>query len=99
MTQALSPAESLSLWQNQPGLPPIDGEVQETHGRVGKYLVLWDIGSGEFGKVRACMGKEHSRGGKPPPGTEGNELALKSINKNNVSQPRHRLRTLGLFSP
>ena len=88
MAHALSAVESLSLWENQPGLPPIDAGIAETHGRVGKYLVLWDLGHGEFGKVRACMAKQHSRSGKPPPSAEGNELALKTIKKSDVSHYR-----------
>ena len=75
----ISKAESLSLWQNQASLPAIDPNLRETHGRVGQYLVLWDLGAGEFGKVRACVFDKNAN----PAGKEG-EYALKSINKNGV---------------
>ena len=76
----ISRAECLSLWQNQAALPELDPNLRETHGRVGKYLVLWDLGQGEFGKVRACVVDKNADAAS---GKDG-EYALKSVNKNDV---------------
>ena len=62
-------------------LPKLDLELPETRGRVGKYKVLWDLGAGEFGKVRACI--RDTPAGEDPPAES--EYALKSINKSDVS--------------
>ena len=75
----ISRAECLSLWENQAALPELDPNLRETHGRVGKYLVLWDLGQGEFGKVRACV-VDKNADAKAKDG----EYALKSVNKNDV---------------
>ena len=72
----ISRAECLSLWENQAALPELDPNLRETHGRVGKYLVLWDLGQGEFGKVRACV-VDKNADAKAKDG----EYALKSINE------------------
>ena len=46
----------------------------ETPSKVGEYTVLWRLGAGEFGEVKACQSS--AEGGK--------SLALKTITKRNI---------------
>ena len=99
-TQTLDPLESFAkLWQNQPGLPPIDTELEEDFcDGVGKYTVLWQIGCGEFGIVHTCSsGVSHRDDAGSASSHE--ELAMKSINKTEVSSLARQPHALGLLSP
>ena len=96
--QTLDPPESFAeLWQNQPGLPPIDTELEENRDRVSKYTVLWQIGCGGFGSVRACISGVSHQGGDGS-ASPHEELAMKSINKTEVSSLARQSRALGLPS-
>ena len=66
-----------SVWRSQSVLPLIDESFVETHANVGPYTVLWDLGKGEFGLVRAVCVREA--------GAKHADLALKSIKKCDVS--------------
>ena len=46
-----------SVWAVQKALPPIDADITETETRVGDFTVLWKLGEGEFGAVKACLGR------------------------------------------
>ena len=70
-----------SVWAVQKALPPIDADITETETRVGGFTVLWKLGKGVFGAVKACRARDGSK----------EELALKTITKKNVrANPFHR---------
>ena len=70
-----------SVWAVQKALPPIDADITETETRVGGFTVLWKLGKGVFGAVKACRARDGSK----------EELALKTIPKKNVrANPFHR---------
>ena len=75
-----------NFWHSQEALPKMDENLTEEHGKVGRYNILWDLGQGEFGKVRAC----HFRDPDKASGKSGIEYALKSINKKNVRRRQQR---------
>ena len=54
--EEFEPTEPLdNFWHMQPSLPVAAASVIETKTRVGSYNILWDLGQGEFSKVRACQ--------------------------------------------
>ena len=75
-----------SVWAVQKALPPIDADITETETRVGGFTVLWKLGKGVFGAVKACRARDGSK----------EELALKTITKKNVrANPSIAARSLG----
>ena len=75
-----------NFWHTQASLPKCDESVIETKTRVGSYNILWDLGQGEFGKVRACQPRGEA--------SKGCEYALKSIYKKGVTAKRDLRRAI-----
>ena len=75
-----------NFWHLQTALPKCDSSIIETKNRIGDYNVLWDLGQGEFGKVRACQPRGEA--------SKGCEYALKSIYKKGVTAKRDLRRAI-----
>ena len=78
-----------NFWHMQASLPKCDASVIETKTRVGSYNILWDLGQGEFGKVRACQPR-----GEAGKGCPAGEYALKTIYKKGVTAKRDLRRAI-----
>ena len=88
--EEFEPTEPLdNFWHMQPSLPKCDASVIETKTRVGSYNILWDLGQGEFGKVRACQPR-----GEAGKGCPAGEYALKTIYKKGVTAKRDLRRAI-----
>ena len=74
-----------SVWKTMAAVPAIDPELKQDGSRIGDFTILWKLGRGEFGEVKACQ-PYTEKGSKKTDGKsqKGAELALKTIDKSQV---------------